>query len=590
MKTNEKIAALRSAMQDNKIDCYIVNTADDHQSEYLSDYYKERAWLTGFTGSAGTALVTVDKALLWADGRYFIQAERQISDSEFELMKMATPGYPKLEDWLVENLQAGMKVAMNEETCSQRRFEALGKKLQTKDIELKAVPSLIDALWKDRPALPQGEIFEHKLEFTGKTASEKVKEIREIMAKDQVEAHIVVGLDDVAWLYNFRGSDVQSNPVALAFALLTKEEAYLFIDEAKVNPKMKEYFTEQNVTVLPYKEVSQKLAELTASKISLEKHRISTKLYQSLPKEIEILDKQSYVTTEKSCLNEVELKNQKASYERDSAAITRFLFWLKREVSKQTINELSAAEKLHELRSAGKNYIEDSFTAISAYGANAAMMHYAPTAEAHSDLEAKSFYLIDSGGQYFDGTTDITRTIALGELTDEEKTDFTLTLMSHIDLARAIFLKGKSGRDLDILARQPMWENHMDYKCGTGHSVGYVLGVHEGVHGFSSNTPLKLGMIITNEPGVYKEGKHGIRLENDFVVVSDGKNADGDEFYKFEVISFVPLDLEAIKVEMLSPVQKSWLNAYHQQCYDILLPFMKTEEEKEQLKEACRSI
>lgn len=592
MTTNEKIQALRQQMADAQVDYYIVNTADPHQSEYLSEHFKERAWLTGFTGSAGTALVSKDQALVWADGRYFIQAARQIEGSEFKLMKMATPGYPSLNEWLRQEVKAGEVLGLNEASYSQRNFEFLSQLLSAQGASVKALPSLIAPIWQDRPAMPEAKIFSHDLQFTGQEAREKIAQVRKQMEADQAQANIVVGLDDVAWLYNYRGGDVANNPVALAFALITTDEAYLFIDEKKVSPAMRQIFSDQGITLLPYKQVSNKLSQLKVEKIVLDKRLVNRKLYQAILQETKILDKPSYVTQTKACLNPVELENQKKAYIRDSAAITRYLFWLKRQVKTGELNEWNAAEKLHELRSQGENFLDESFSSISAYGPNAAMMHYAPSAENFSKLEAKSFYLIDSGGQYFDGTTDITRTIALGSLTAEEKTDFTLTLKSHINLARAIFLAGTTGTQLDILAREPLWQHFMDYKCGTGHGVGYVLGVHEGPQRFStapSNVALKEGMHITIEPGVYKEGLHGIRLENDYVVTYAGENPP-DRYLKLEVMSYVPLDNEAIIPELLSDQEIDWLNDYHAAVLEKIMPYMTTDSEKSDLEAACRPL
>ncbi|MDO5033688.1 MAG: aminopeptidase P family protein [Eubacteriales bacterium] len=592
MHTNEKIAALRKAMQAQGLAAYVVNTADAHQSEYVAAHFKERAWLTGFTGSAGTALVTKDQALVWADGRYFIQAEQQIDGSEFQLMKMATPGYPSVQAWLYDHLSPGDLVGMNDATISQKSFEDLAEALAKKSIMVQPLPSLLDEIWQDRPALPQAPIFAHELEYTGQSAQAKVAQIREKMAADGADASFVVGLDDVAWLYNYRGGDVPNNPVSLAYALITEDEAYLFIDQQKLDKAMQEHFQQEGVTVKDYASVAESLSQLKARKIALDKGRISYKLYKALPSDLEVLDQTSYVYLSKCCLNPTELACQKAAYLRDSAAITRFLFWLKREVKQQDLDELQAADQLHLWRSQGDKFLDESFSSISAYGPNAAMMHYAPSPDHKSKLQAKSFYLIDSGGQYLDGTTDITRTIALGPLTEEEKTDFTLTLKSHINLASAKFLEGTPGYYLDCLARQPLWQHYMDYKCGTGHGVGYVLGVHEGPQRFSkvyNPLPLQEGMHITIEPGVYKEGKHGIRLENDYVVSYD-REFMGDKFYQLEVMSFVPLDREAINSDLLNAEEIAWLDNYHQQCYDLLLPQMTTDEERADLKAACAPL
>lgn len=590
--TNERIAALRAMMKKHHLDAYYVNTADPHQSEYISAHFRDRAWLTGFTGSAGEALLTMNEALLWADGRYFIQAERQIAGSEFKLMKKDTPGYPTLLDWLASNLPSGSRLGMSDSAVSQAFFENAQAKLSSHQIDLIADRSLLSELWKDRPALPSAPLFHHAIEFTGLTSAEKVEKVREKMREDGVNAVILAGLDDIAWLFNYRGNDVPNNPVALAYSLVTENEAMLFIDPAKVTEEVKADLDKNRIQLFPYEQVQEKIAECKVKRLALDKNRIIRKLFRSIPKEVQIVNRVDYPGLIKACLNEVELRNQRACYLRDSAVITRYLFWVKREVGRSALNEVNAAAKLHELRSAQKNFLDESFTTISAYGPNAAMMHYSPSEEDHAELEPRGLYLCDCGGQYLDGTTDITRTIALGELSEEEITDFTLTVKSHIQLAKAVFLEGVSGHYLDILARLPMWKQHMDYKCGTGHAVGYVLGVHEGPQRIAKNPSaiaLREGMVVTNEPGVYKAGKHGIRLENDYVVQFDAES-EGDRYFKFDVLSFVPFDRSAIRVSDLDAEELDWLNRYHAAVEEKLLPLMTTEEEREELRQACAPL
>lgn len=591
MNTKDKLAALRKEMVREKIDIYIVNTADPHQSEYVSEHYRERTWLSGFTGSQGTVVVTKDQALLWADGRYYIQAEKEIKGSDFTLMKLGRKEVPKVKEWVSRHAQKGTRVGVSEEIYSQSNFEELNELVKAKGASLIALPSLVARIWEDKPALPSAPIFKHDIRFTGKTAKEKIEEVRKQLQEDEADTTIIVGLDDVAWLYNFRGADVPHNPVALAFAIVSLEEAVLFIDQNKLDETMQAYFAEQNILVLDYNEISDYISKLEGKRLVVQKSRISTKLYQSIPEKADVLDKKSYVTMNKATLNEVELACQRKAYLRDSAAITRFLFWLKDKVNTSTVNEYEAALKLLEFRSAGKNFLDESFTSISAYGPNAAMMHYTATKDNCTLLEEKSLYLIDSGGQYLDGTTDITRTIALGELTEEEIRDYTLTLKGHVNLASAVFLEDTTGLQLEGLARQALWKHHLDYKCGTGHAVGYVLGVHEGPHGISKGSilPLQEGMIVTNEPGVYKEGKHGIRIENVHVVVFDGE-AMGDRFFRFDTLSLVPFENEAIDPVLLNEEELAWINDYHREVYEKLIDYMVSDEEKEALEQACAPL
>lgn len=590
MQTNEKIAALRNLMAKNDLDAYLVTTADPHQSEYIAAHFKERAWLTGFTGSAGTALVTRDKALLWADGRYFIQAAKQIEGSEFQLMKMGTKGCPMPLEYIKEHLPEGSRVGVSDLAISQDFYERGAKSFEKRHIRILADTSLISEIWKDVPPLPSDPVFHHELTYTGKTSAQKIEAVREKMRKEDVDAYLMASLDDIAWLFNFRGSDVSGNPVALAFALITPKEAKLFIDKAKVPAELMDVFRENQVTVCPYGEIAEALHHLKATKIALDKTKINRRLYRSIPEGVEIANQTDYVYLMKAVLNDVELQNQREAAVRDSAVVTRYLFHLKRNPEKY--NEWDAALYLHELRKPLKNFLHESFETISAYGPNAAMMHYAPTEKEHAQLQSRSFYLVDCGSQFLDGTTDITRTIALGELTEEEIRDYTLTLKGHIQLARAIFMEQTPGYYLEVLAREPLWRAHMDYKCGTGHGFGYVLGVHEGPQSISKryqSPNLEVGMVITNEPGVYKEGKHGIRLENDYVVAEEGEGL-GDRYFCFEALTYVPFDREAIDVRLLDEGELEWLNRYHAACVEKLMPLMETEEEREDLKAACAEI
>ena len=578
--TNQKLAELRQLMAENNLTAYYINTADPHQSEYIAEHYESRSWLTGFTGSAGYALVTKDEALLWVDGRYFIQAANQIKDSEFKMMKMATSGYPTIEEWLLDNLKAEDILGMNGQMISERFYLNISELLAEKNIKVKANYQLVESIWQDRPSMPSNPAFIHELKYTGKTTSEKITEVREKMEKDGAEAALYAGLNDIAWLHNIRGNDVKNTPVVTAFSLITKTQANLYLDQNKIDAKVRSFLEENGITIKNYKQVYEDLNQLSVNSLVLDKNVINHSLFSEIPDSIKIIEKKDYPYVIKTCLNEVELKNQRNSYIKDSVALTKFIYYIKQNVQSGNLTELSVEKTLHDFRAKQDLFLDESFSTIAAYGPNAAMMHYSASPESYSKIEPEGYLLVDSGGQYLDGTTDITRTISCGKLTEEQIRDYTLSLKSHINLARAKFLHGITGYYLDVLARQPLWQYYMDYKCGTGHGVGYLLGVHEGPQRFNMNymnVPLEEGMIITNEPGVYKEGKYGIRLENDYVVQKD-KQVDTDLFLHFDCLSFVPFDRAAIDTSLLEKYELDWLNAYQKAVFDKVSPSLNDEE------------
>lgn len=582
LTTNEKLSKLRNLMKHNNLTAYYINTADPHQSEYIADHYKTRNWLTGFTGSAGYAVVTQNDALLWVDGRYFIQAERQISGSEFKMMKIATKGFPTLEEWLLDNLDEGDSLGMNGNLISEDFYIKLKNYLMDKNINLQTTLHLVEDLWIDRPPLPNAPIYIHELKYTGKSSTQKIQDIREKMLEDDVEAALYAGLNDIAWLFNIRGNDILNTPVSMAFALITNTKAYLYIEQDKVGPEARDFLEENGISLKDYHRIYKDLSNLDVHSIVLNQTNINHTLFAQIPDLIKIKNKIDYPYLMKATLNEIELENQRNSYLKDSVALTKFIFFIKQNVQSKELNELNVAEKLYGLRAEQDLFVDESFSTIVAYGANAAMMHYSATENNYSQVDPKSFLLVDSGGHYFDGTTDITRTISCGPLTDEEIKDYTLTLKSHINLARAKFLHGVTGYYLDVLARQPVWQNYMDYKSGTGHAVGYLSGVHEGPQRFNMHyvdIPLEHGMIITNEPGIYKEHKHGIRIENAYVVLND-KQVDTDLFMKLDCLSFVPLDKNAINVNMLENYELEWLNNYQAEVYRKISPYLDSNEQK----------
>lgn len=593
LKVNDRIKGLRNLMKERGIKAYIIPTYDPHQSEYIADHYKTRVWISGFTGSAGTVVVTEDEAILWTDGRYFIQAEKELEGSEIQLYKMGIPGFPTYMEWLRDNLNDGDSLGFDGKIFPQEDVKRLEKEIGQKDIQFIDEYDLVGELWTDRPSKPKGKAFVHDVKYAGKTAREKIEEVREEMAKKGADYFLLGSLDDIAWLYNIRGRDIACNPVVISYALISKDEAWWFVDGDKLDDEVKSHLEENGIAIDEYDRVIDYVKDIKkGSKVFLDPARINRWLYKGIPEECEIVEGTNITSQLKGIKNSTEIENQKNAYIKDGVALVKFLYWLDNNVGKINITEVSAAEKLEEFRKEQEGFIEPSFDTIAAYKENAAMMHYkAEEGKSNYDLKKEGMFLIDSGGQYLDGTTDITRTIVLGDITQEEKRDFTLTLKGHINLIDARFLYGATGSNLDVLARYPLWQEGIDYKSGTGHGIGFLLNVHEGPHRISpipNNVRLEKGMVVTIEPGVYRAGKYGIRIENVAVVVEDIET-DSGQFMKFETISYCPIDLEAVDVEMLTDKERKWLNDYHKEVYEKLSPFLN-EEEKEWLKKETRSI
>lgn len=591
MKVTERLEKLRKIMKDKGIDYYIIPSEDAHQSEYVCEHYRGRAYMSGFTGSAGTLLVGLENGILWTDGRYFIQALDELKGSGIEMFKMRIPGWPSLLEWLKENAKAGETIAFDGKVFSVGEYKDFKKLEKENNINIKIDEDLLDEVWKERPSLPKEKAFLHEVKYCGKSAREKLREVREEMKKLGANNYIIASLDDIAWLYNIRGNDVKCNPVVLSYALVKENEAYLYVDKSKFTSKMEEELLNEGVTLKSYEKIGEDISNLEG-KILIDPNKISAYLYECIKDKNNIVEFGNITTKFKSIKNEVESDNLRKCQVRDGVAMVKFMKWLKDNIGKIEISEISASDKLEELRSLDKLFKGISFETIAGHKEHGAMMHYSATKESDYTLEPRGFLLIDSGGQYLDGTTDITRTFVLGELTEEERKDYTLVLKGHIGLMRAKFLKGTTGSALDIKAREPLWNEGIDYKCGTGHGVGFFLNVHEGPQSISpvpNKVALEPGMIITNEPGVYREGKHGIRTENTMVVVKDTYSEEFGEFYKFETISLCPIDLEGLDISLLNEEEKAWLNNYHKKVYDLLSPYLD-EEEKEFLKNETREI
>lgn len=592
MNVNERIISLRKLMTEKGITAYLIPTSDPHQSEYVAEYYKGRQWISGFTGSAGTVIITLNEAILWTDGRYFIQAENELKDSEFKLYRMATPGFPTYTEYLGETLMNDQTLGFDGKVVSQSEVEKIKSTLAEKQINILDKYDLVGEIWNERPESPLGDTFVHELKYTGISASDKVEKVRVEMKKKNSDYFLLSSLDDIAWLYNIRGKDVPNNPVVISYALITLESAFIFVDKNKLNKEVETYFADNKISIAGYDEISDYVKNFQKnSRVLLDKTRVNRWIYSLIPSSCKVIDEMNITTVLKGIKNPTEIENQKSAYIKDGVALTKFLYWLDTNLGKIEISEMSAQEKLLKFREEQELFVEPSFGTISAYGANAAMMHYSASENSNAIFKQEGLYLLDSGGQYFDGTTDITRTIVLGPITDEEKRDFTLTLKGHINLISARFLLGTSGHALDILSRYPLWQEGIDYKCGTGHGVGFFLNVHEGPHRFAAvvnNVALENGMIITIEPGVYKVGKHGIRIENVAVVENDITNESG-QFMKFHTLSFVPIDLDAVDSLMMSESEKKWLNNYHRDVYIKLSPYLN-DEEKLWLEKETRDI
>lgn len=592
MTIKERVQNLRKLMKEKGIDAYIIPSADAHQSEYVAEHFKCRQWISGFTGSAGTVVVTLDEAGLWTDGRYFIQAEKQLRGSEIKLFKMGEPGVPTYMEFIKNSLHDGNTVGFDGRLFSHAAYLKMNKLFSRKGIKINTDYDLVDKLWVDRPSIPKGKVFIHDLKFAGKSRTEKLEEIRKEMKDKGADVYLLTQLDDIAWLYNLRGSDVPINPVFYSYTVIFEDAAHLFIDEAKLTDSVKDELKHDGITLHDYEDVGKFLKDLKKEKVVLlDGDKTSEWLYKSMPTGIEIIDEPNISTMIKAVRNEIEIKNYRNCQVRDGVAMVKFLYWLKKNVGKEKITEIDAEDKLEEYRRQGENFLELSFDTICAYMDHAAMMHYKAQRETQYEIKDSGFLLVDSGAHYLDGTTDITRTFVLGKISDEMRRDFTLVLKANIALSSVKFLYGATGSNLDVLARKPIWEYGLDYKCGTGHGVGYCLNVHELPQRFSpvpNFIRLEKGMIITNEPGIYLEGKYGIRTENDMLTVEDEKTEFG-QFMRFEPITYCPIDLDGIDTNMLTQEEKCWLNSYHKKVYELLSPSLNTDE-KEFLRKETREI
>ena len=582
------IKELQKLMKQQNINYYIIPTDDDHQSENVGEYFQARKYFSGFTGSAGVLLVTLDKSYLWTDGRYFIQAEKELYEG-IELMKMNTEGYPSLLEFLATNVKEDETVAFDGKTMNTKFVYNL---MDSVDFHMNIECSdLITPVWQDRPEMSHEKAYLYDIQYQGIETKEKIEMIREYMEANECDSHVITALDDIAWIFNIRGRDIESTPVVLAYALITLDDAYLYLQDDAYDEEIKNELANQGVVIRDYYDIYDDAYELDGT-VLLDLANINYELMNQI--DCDVVDAPNPSQYFKSIKNKVEIKNTINAHIKDGVAVTKFMYWLKKNINEIEIDEISAAEVLTQFRAQQDLFIEPSFTTISAYEENAALMHYHATKENCTKLQPKGFLLVDSGGHYYDGTTDITRTFVLGDITDIQRKHFTLVLKGMLNLQRAKFLYGQTGIDLDCIARYPMWNEGIDYQCGTGHGVGHLLCVHEGPNEFRpkprTGTPVVLeeGMLTTDEPGIYLEGQYGIRLENELLCQKDIKNEYG-QFMSFKCLTLAPIDLDGIDVNMLAYDEKEALNAYHKKVYETISPYLD-DNEKEWLKQYTRSI
>ncbi len=584
-------------MKEAGMDIYLIPTSDFHESEYVGGHFKVREFMSGFTGSAGTLVVTQTQAGLWTDGRYFIQAEAQLKDSGIDLYKMGMKDVLSVEDFVIENIPEEGKLGLDGRVINSRLGIKLEERLKEKNASISYHRDIVDEIWEDRPALSCEPAFLLDIRYAGKSRKEKLEDLRKKLEEEKADIFILTCLDDIAWLFNIRGNDIPYNPVVLSYVIITKEKGYFFVNEGVLNTEIKEAFQADQIEIMPYDAVYDFVKQFSDTDVVLlDKGEVNYAIIRNLNPDIKIIDKVNPTTLAKAVKNEVELENLRKSHLKDAVAVTKFMYWLKTKVGKEEITEITASDYLENLRREQEGFIELSFDTICAYQEHAAMMHYSASKETDVSLKPEGLLLVDSGGQYYEGTTDITRTFVLGSIEEEWKKHFTLVVKSMLNLANAKFLYGCTGLNLDILARGPLWNLGIDYRCGTGHGVGYLLNVHEAPNGFrwkhvperNDQAILEAGMVTTDEPGVYIEGSHGIRIENELICKKAEENEYG-QFMNFEMLTYVPIDLDGIDKQYLNSTDIEQLNRYHQMVYEKVSPYLNSEE-REWLQSYTREI
>ena len=601
-QTNIKIGQLRDRMKELGIDAYLVPTADFHESEYVGEFFKCRHFLTGFNGTAGTAVITMDKAGLWTDGRYFVQAEEQLSGSEIKLYRMGEPEFPTLDEFLEEELPVDGCLGFDGRVVNSELGYGLQNLLQEKNVTINCSKDLVGEIWTSRPAMSCEPIWILDVKYAGKSTVEKLSDLRDAMKKNKAQIHLMTALDEIAWLFNLRGNDIVNNPVFLSYALITQDEAYLYVqketikEDTKMGKEVCAALAEAKVQVKEYAEFLQDVAALKNEKILLERKKASFAVCESIDASCRIIDEMNPCATMKAVKNATEIENMRKAHLKDGIAVTKFMYWLKHTIGTCDMTEMTAAHKIEELRAEQGNYIEPSFVTIAAYKENAAMCHYHPSDEVCKKLKPEGLLLVDSGGQYLEGTTDITRTYALGPLTEKEKEYYTIVAAAMLKVSTMKFLHGCRGINLDYTIREAFWKRGLDFAHGTGHGVGYLSNVHERPNGLrwkvvperQDSAVIEPGMICSDEPGLYFAGDFGTRTENLILCVEDEKNEYG-QFLKFEFLTKAPIDLEALDIRFMDDADIERLNTYHKDVYETISPYMN-DEEKEWLKHVTREI
>ena len=591
----ERLAALREKMAQNNIDYYVVPTADFHQTEYVGEHFKARAYITGFTGSAGTALISMHDARLWTDGRYFIQAGKQLEGTTVQLMKMGEPDVPTLPDYLREAVKDGETIGFDGRVVSVSEGQEYQQIAEMHHGQVNYSVDLIDEIWEDRPPLSEKPAFCLDLKYTGKSAAEKIKDVRKKMAEAGATQHVVTTLDDICWTLNIRGDDIEFFPMILSYAIMTQEEYHLYIDERKLSDEIKQGLESVGVVLHPYNDIYEDIKKTGEDEvIMMDPSKMNYALYSNLPDAVKTVECMNPEMEFKTVKNPVEIENIRKAEIKDSIAHIRFMRWLKENVGKMKITEISASDKLDELRKEMGNFIRPSFEPISSYGPHAAIVHYAPTPETDVELKPEGMLLTDTGAGFYEGSTDVTRSYVLGPITDKMKEDFTLVAVSNLSLANAVFPYGCTGIPLDTYARKPFWDRRMNFNHGTGHGIGYLLNIHESPASFrwryrkGDTAVFEEGMVITDEPGVYIEDSHGVRLENELLVCKDELNGDG-QFMHFEPLTLIPMDLDAIDPECMTEHERAMLNDYHKKVYETISPYLE-EDEREWLAKYTREV
>lgn len=595
MTVPERLSALRKCMEEKNIDVYVVPTADFHQSEYVGEHFKARKFITGFSGSAGTAVITKTEARLWTDGRYFIQAAAQLEGTTVELMKMGEPDVPELNAYIEEVLKEGETLGFDGRVVSVGEGEGYAAIARKKNAKVNYQVDLIDEIWEDRPVLSEEPAFDLDVKYAGENVASKLARIREEMKEAGTNVHVVSTIDDICWTLNIRGNDIDFFPLVLSYGIITMDSFELYIDEKKLDDKLKAKLAKDGVNLHPYNDIYEDVKKFGSDVVAMiDPGKLNYALFNNIPENVKTIEKRNPAILMKAIKNPVEIENIRKAQIKDSAAHVRFMKWLKENVGKMKITEMSASDKLDEFRAEMGNFIRPSFEPISSFGEHGAIVHYTSSPETDVELKEGQLFLTDTGAGFYEGSTDVTRTYALGEVPQIMKDHFTLVAISNLQLGSAKFLEGSTGMILDILARKPFWDRDLNFNHGTGHGVGYLLNIHEGPAGFrwkyrkGETEVLQEGMVITDEPGIYIEGSHGIRLENELLTCKGTLNEYG-QFMYFEAITLIPMDLDAINPDIMTQEDKKLLNDYHAKVYEVIAPYLN-EEEQEWLKKYTRAV